>query len=250
MWSNYSCFSPSVNALLLPCTPFLVATMSSWTAADMIKEIENIGKLWQARGVTKVAEAMVGNAVRKLKSMESLEAASAIQLYEAIDAAQLESTLKLKLSETVDDLVTACDAAGGAEANSGSGQRLLTPFNYLTQSDWAKIDAPDASYWNIIYVTVERLKKCGVKPPMAECTVRWSAATLVSSALEKTGKMPSYDAIHQLVKDLKQSLSCNVKCHPDLQPPRVYPQAPRPSIMRESVRRNLSKLVTQASRVR
>ena len=124
--------------------------MSSWTAADMIKENEHIGKLWQARGVAKVAKAMVGNAVRKLKSMESLEAASAIQLYGAIEAAQLESTLKLKLSETVDDLVTACDAAGGAETKSGNGQKLLTPFNYLTQSDWAKIDAPDAPYWNIM----------------------------------------------------------------------------------------------------
>ena len=48
--------------------------MPSWTAADMVKEIDNIGKLWQARAVARVAEAMVENAVKKLRSTHSLEA--------------------------------------------------------------------------------------------------------------------------------------------------------------------------------
>jgi hypothetical protein len=189
----------------------------------MIKEIQNIGKLWKARGVTKVAEAMVDNTVRKLRSLEHFEASSAIQLYQAIDEAQLEVTLKIKLSEVVDELITAEGPA--AEARGGNGQRLVTPFNYLTKGDWDKIDN-EASYWSIIYVVVERFKKVGLSAPMAESTVKWTAATLVANTLERTGIMPSYDAIYQLTKDLKQSLkSCPAKCHPDLQSPRVYPES-------------------------
>jgi hypothetical protein len=204
--------------------PFAVAAMPSWTAADMIKEIQNIGKLWKARGVTKVADAMVDNAVRKLKSLVNVEASSAIQLYQAIDDAQLEATLKNKLSEAVDELITA-EVHAADEARGGNGQRLCTPFNYLTKGDWDKIDN-EASYWSIIYVVVERFKKVGLSAPMAESTVKWTAATLVANTLERTGKMPSYDAIYQLTKDLKQSLkSCQVNCHPDLQKPRVYPES-------------------------
>ena len=54
--------------------------MPSWTASDMVCEIENIGKLWKARGVSQVAEAMVNNAIRRLKGLKSVDPSAAIQL--------------------------------------------------------------------------------------------------------------------------------------------------------------------------
>ena len=79
-----------------------------------------------------------------------------------------------------------------------TGQRLCNVFVYLTAEDWRKIDAPDASYWNIIYVVVERFKKIGMKQPMSECTAKWAAGSLVANCLERTGSMPAYDAITSL----------------------------------------------------
>ena len=200
--------------------------MPSWTASDMVCEIENIGKLWKARGVSQVAEAMVNNAIRKLSSLNSIGPSAAIQLYAAIDAVQLETSAKNRLSECIDKLVTQDVTEVDATSNR-NGQLLITPFNYLTQKDWEQINSDTASYWTIIYVVVERFKKIGMKPPMAEMTVKWTTGMIVANGLEKSSGMPSYEGILQLTKDLKQALkSCTVKAHPDLQPPKVYTESP------------------------
>ena len=200
--------------------------MPSWTASDMVCEIENIGKLWKARGVSQVAEAMVNNAIRKLSSLNSIGPSAAIQLYAAIDVVQLETSAKNRLSGCIDKLVTQDVAEVDATSNR-NGQLLITPFNYLTQKDWEQINSDTASYWTIIYVVVERFKKIGMKPPMAEMTVKWTTGTIVANGLEKSSGMPSYEGILQLTKDLKQALkSCTVKAHPDLQPPKIYTESP------------------------
>jgi len=202
---------------------------AAWTASDIVTEVQNIGKLWRARGVTRVAEAMVDNTLKKLTAVGKLDASAAIQLYQAIDEAQLEETLKKKLADAVDHSLLAeePDVQGAAGVGANSGQRLISVFKYLSEKDWAKIDAVNASYWSIIYVTVERMKKIGIRSPMSEGTVKWTAATLVASCLERTGGMPTYEAIYQLSRDLKEALkSCPVKTHPDLQPPMVYPETP------------------------
>ena len=200
--------------------------MPSWTASDMVCEIENIGKLWKARGVSQVAEAMVNNAIRKLSGLNSVDPSAAIQLYTAIDDAQLEATLKNRLSECIDKLVTQ-DTTEVDTKNNRNGQLLITPFNYLTQKDWDTINSDTASYWTSIYVVAQRFKKIGMKPPMAEMTVKWTAGTLVANGLERSTVMPSYEAIFQLTKDLKQALkSCTVKAHPDLQSPKIYTESP------------------------
>ena len=71
--------------------------MPSWTSSDMASEIENIGKFWKTRGVSQVAEAMVNNAIRRLKGLNSVDPSAAIQLYTAIEDAQLEDCEKPSL---------------------------------------------------------------------------------------------------------------------------------------------------------
>ena len=200
--------------------------MPSWTASDMVCEIENIGKLWKARGVSQVAEAMVNNAIRKLSSLNSIGPSAAIQLYAAIDVVQLETSAKNRLSECIDKLVTQDVTEVDATSNR-NGQLLITPFNYLTQKDWDTINSDAASYWTSIYVVAQRFKKIGIKPPMADMTLKWTAGTLVANWLERSTVMPSYEAIFQLTKDLRQALmSCNVKAHPDVQSPTIYTESP------------------------
>ena len=92
----------------------------------MVTEINNIGKLWHACQslpmslicVTRVAEAMVDNCCKKLISFKSLEATAGIQLYQAIEGAHLEETLKNKLSEAIDHLLTAEDVSGSGSAQT------------------------------------------------------------------------------------------------------------------------------------
>ena len=210
-----------------PCIYIRIrAAMPSWTASDMVCEIENIGKLWKARGVSQVAEAMVNNAIRKLSSLNSIGPSAAIQLYAAIDVVQLETSAKNRLSECIDKLVTQDVTEVGATSNR-NGQLLITPFNYLTQKDWDTINSDAASYWTSIYVVAQRFKKIGIKPPMADMTLKWTAGTLVANWLERSTVMPSYEAIFQLTKDLKQALrNCSVKAHPDVQSLQIYTETP------------------------
>ena len=68
--------------------------------------------------VTRVAEAMVDNCCKKLISFKSLEATAGIQLHQAIEGAHLEETLKNKLSEAIDHLLTAEDVSGSGSAQT------------------------------------------------------------------------------------------------------------------------------------
>ena len=77
---------------------------ASWSATDLCTEIKNIGQLWKRRGVLQVSTAMVSNVIKKMESI-SLQATQGIVLYEAIEAAQLEETLKNRLCEAVDNLL-------------------------------------------------------------------------------------------------------------------------------------------------
>ena len=166
---------------------------------------------------------MVNKAIRRLKCLSSVDPSDAIQLHTAIEDAQPEATVKNRLSECIDKLVTQDEVDTTIKRN---GQLLVTPFNYLTQKDWDAINSDMASYWTIIFVVAQRFKKIGIKH-MAEMTVKWTAGMLVANGLERSTVMPSYEAIFQLTKDLKQALkSCTVKAHPDLQPPKIYTESP------------------------
>ena len=199
--------------------------MPSWTSSDMASEIENIGKFGKTRCVSQVVEKMVNRAIRKLKGLNSVDPSAAIQLYTAIDDAQLEATLKNRLSGCIDKLVTQDTTEVDTKINR-NGQLLITPFNYLTQKDWDTINSDTASYWTNICVVAQRFKKIGIKH-MAEMTVKWTAGMLVANGLERSTVMPSYEAIFQLTKDLKQALrNCSVKAHPDVQSLQIYTETP------------------------
>ena len=166
---------------------------------------------------------MVNKAIRRLKCLSSVDPSDAIQLHTAIEDTQPEATVKNRLSECIDKLVTQDEVDTTIKRN---GQLLVTPFNYLTQKDWDAINSDMASYWTNIFVVAQRFKKIGIKH-MAEMTVKWTAGTLVANGLERSTVMPSYEAIFQLTKDLKQALkSCTVKAHPDLQSPKIYTESP------------------------
>ena len=209
------------------CTSMRIRAAMPWlTSSDMASAIENIGKFGKTRCVSQVVEKMVNRTIRKLKRLNSVDPSAAIQLYTAIDDAQLEATMKNRLSECIDKLVTQDTTEVDAKSNR-NGQLLITPFNYLTQKDWDTINSDAASYWTIISVVAQRFKKIGIKPPMAEMTVKWTAGTLVANGLERSTVMPSYEAIFQLTKDLKQALrNCSVKAHPDVQSLQIYTETP------------------------
>ena len=81
---------------------------------------------------------------------------------------------------------------------------MLFPANYLSEQDWSQLLAPDASLFRIMMVVVQRFKSLGIKS-LHEQTVRWAVALLVCLWSDKIGKLPGYNMIFELVKDLKKA---------------------------------------------
>ena len=200
--------------------------MASWTAADIECEIKDVAALWQHRGRVDVVGSMVGNTVQKLNKIGSLKASDAIKLYQAVDGTQIPEQFKTTLNGAIDAVMTSSveltEQPNGSEKKAAT---LLTLWNYMTESDWAKIDK-DQSYWGVITVVVERLKSLGIDS-MKECTKQWVTATILDGIVTKTGTMPTYEAIFQLTKDLKAALaSCSVQAHPELPKRCIFPDSP------------------------
>ena len=200
--------------------------MANWTAADIETEIKDVAALWQHRGRVDVASCMVGNTAQKLNKLGSLKAGDAIKLYQAVDSTQIPEQLKATLNGTIDAVMTTSVELN--EQPNGSDKKaatLLTLWNCMTESDWAKLDK-DQSYWGVITVVVERLKSLGIDS-MKECTKQWVTATILDGIVTKTGTMPTYEAIFQLTKDLKAALaSCSVQAHPELPKRCIFPDSP------------------------
>ena len=208
-----------------PKAHYIACCPAMWTAEDISSEIRDIAALYHHRHRVDVAGSMVTNTVAKLNRMEALKACEAIKLYQTVEASELPGELKNSLNTAIDARITAVEPSEEPKGCDKKAATLLSLWNYMTESDWAKLDK-DQSYWGVITVVVERLKCLGIES-MKECTKQWVAATILDGIVTKTGKMPSYEAIFQLTKDLKAALaSCSVQAHPELPKRRVFPESP------------------------
>ena len=197
-----------------------------WSAASCVQEIQNVSKILKTRNTVDVATAMVGNLKIKLFKLGKLDMGECVMLYEAVKESDLMSEHQAELNKVIDAKIT----AGGnddVEEINGYGQKIDDCLNWLTQSEWDLIEAPEAQYHSILVVVTERLKKLRVDS-LKESSVKTWTAMLVNVAMNKIGKMPSYEQIYQLACDLKQYLkSSAMKPDPRIPLMKVFPTDPK-----------------------
>lgn len=197
-----------------------------WSAASCVQEIQNVSKILKTRNTADVATAMVENLKIKLFKLGKLDMGECVMLYEAVKESDLISEHQAELNKVIDGKITTGGNDDVEEVN-GYGQKIDDSLNWLTQSEWDLIEAPEAQYHSILVVVTERLKKLRVDS-LKESSVKSWTAMLVNVAMNKVGKMPSYEQIYQLSCDLKQYLkSSAMKPDPRIPLMKVFPTDPK-----------------------
>lgn len=196
----------------------------TWTVEGVALEINNISKIMKARNNSDVASALVKNMLYKISKLADLDSSNCLKLYEAIDNSSLMPELKAEVCKAIDSRLL----GSGIEesAPGGYGQKIDDAQNWLTQGDWDKIDDPEAGYHSILVVISERLASLRVESLKESSKKAWTAM-MVNVAINKSGKMPSYEAIYQLSVDLQQYVkTCPKKCHPQMPFLKSFPRSP------------------------
>ena len=135
-----------------------------------------------------VKESMVEQLAAKIHSLRTIDAAASYQLMTAIRSLGAAPELVALLEGAVNDSIL-----NMREGRKGSQvQQLLTrPYNYLTQSDWLKIDDPSLAPSEVSRVIQERYSLLGLRC-FDEQTYRCAVAVILSKVLAVTGQWPKY----------------------------------------------------------
>ena len=184
-------------------------------------EITATQLLLQARGgCEKMAEGLAKQLVHKLEHIQGLTNADAVKLFEHIQASNLPSSMISILRDTLDVIVL---GGNSAVTTTMSAQRIDGLPNFLRASDWQKLHS--ASMWEGADTLCHRLKMLGVHT-LKECTKRTCVGILLCMELERTGKLPAYITIYELVQHLVQLDSCTTETPLEVQSLQVYPKDP------------------------
>ena len=168
-------------------------------------------------------QAMGTQLQHKLDHMAALSHQDAVVLFQALANSQLPEEVTTTLTKTVE---TKLIQGGGNQASKTTmqAQELEHLQNYLTPSDWAKLE--DTTMFQGVDTVVARLRSLGCTNAK-ECTKKATVGLLLAMHLQKSPKMPPYSTIYELSNHFGQMLSSSTVHVPDGVPSlQVYPQHP------------------------
>ena len=216
-----SCFPSSVGQKAFQALPAMVFTVQTFLAEMVATE-----ELVKARNGQDPSflQAMGTQLQHKLDHMAALSHQDAVVLFQALANSQLPEEVTTTLTKTVE---TKLIQGGGNQASKTTmqAQELEHLQNYLTPSDWAKLE--DTTMFQGVDTVVARLRSLGCTNAK-ECTKKATVGLLLLAMhLQKSPKMPPYSTIYELSNHFGQMLSSSTVHVPDGVPSlQVYPQHP------------------------
>ena len=154
----------------------------------------------------------------------SIDAKSAMMLYDAIKETSFSGDIKGQLTEVVDAAIVQWQPAETDVAKIVY-QRMDYSSNYLTAGDWDGLFAANGLS-DCILIVCRRMRACNVKL-MSESLVKQLTAILTSLQIDKLGKMPEYHQIYKCSFDIRscfQALPSDVPI--GVPSPAAYPEKP------------------------
>ena len=165
----------------------------------------------------------------------AMAASLALQIWQAnlslADATALAQTIGADPHMSAEDksrcaqaaLQRAMSLAGGARPAGNGLQSLENPMEYLTASDWVKLDAEKLTRASAVQVAVARFQMLGLIAP-SEQTVKNISALLATVLYPDS--LPSPAEAHTLVQDIKTSVRAHAVSIIYPRGPAVYPATP------------------------
>ena len=185
----------------LPQQGSIKGTMAQWTVASVCSEMKDCAALLVARKCSndpKLQGKLLGSLEFKLKSLQHVTAANALELHTTLGECDFQEPLAGKLGAMIDEVLGNQED----EACTNTSLKPQTIWNihvFLTAAEWQIMDG-DQSWFAKQHMLVQRLKKLGVRS-MTEKTVRACVALLCSTL----ATVPDDAAtLYQLSLDFKQ----------------------------------------------
>ena len=182
--------------------------MTMYSPADSEKELKLMEQLLTARaslvqtGCDIVEKNMVESWVTKLDVMKNVDLTASMSLYEAINASALNDGIKKTMIEAVDNKVSGIKNTIAANVKP---QLLVHILNYLTTTDWDKLNDVSVQLQSKVMCIVLRLVRLGVRS-LHEQTCKWVVAALLHLLYKSTNQWLDAKSTFELVKEVKKSL--------------------------------------------
>ena len=182
----------------LPQQGSIKGTMAQWTVASVCSEMKDCAALLVARKCSNDPKLQGKLLEFKLKSLQHVTAANALELHTTLGECDFQEPLAGKLGAMIDEVLQNQED----EACTNTSLKPQTIWNthvFLTAAEWQIMDG-DQSWFAKQHMLVQRLKKLGVRS-MTEKTVRACVALLCSTLATAPDDAAT---LYQLSLDFKQ----------------------------------------------
>ena len=166
---------------------------------------------------------MVDALAAKVRSIPVVNSAAGVQMDVAFDKSTLDEPYLSKLRLALDDRLKLGLKCLATKAGL-KPQRLEHITNYLTLSDWERLELPGAQAHQIMQVIAQRLQTLGLRS-LHEQTVRAAVQLTVWFVRKSSGAFPKYKLIFSWVMEFKQ-LYESMKAPYDHGYVQIYPMDP------------------------
>jgi hypothetical protein len=149
---------------------------------------------------------MVAGVIAKINMIPSITSSDALAIYNCLNASDylVEHKLVQQIQDVVDERMMQPSASAIAQPSAIKPQQLLAVHNYLTASDWSKLQEPGCPLEDMKWIIIKRLMLLGIAS-LHEQTVKHSVALIVYLIQQQSKVFPSYESIHNIVNSFKGS---------------------------------------------
>ena len=164
-----------------------------WSVEDLVKEINDIGSLYQIRPETQLLQQLQMQLLQKLEGVATLSAGGVITLTKCLDASPLPSDLKKSIMNAID--VTAMRNQAGPLRLGVAAQSLEHVWNYMSKSETEALRTMTTT--DAVNMICMRLKAVGLRT-MKEATKKNIVAYLLFLQIQMGKPMPPKQELYQL----------------------------------------------------
>lgn len=193
--------------------------MASFSVQSLVEELHHTESLVQKR--PQLAESLVANLESKLTACGHLLPGDLVALYQVLEDSQLQQNHVKALCAILDQ--KANGSIGGPMKTTLAPVSFDWPQNYLTKEDWEALDK--ANTWQAIDLLVSRYQSLGIHS-VKESTKKAAIGLVVWLQVQKTGKIPFYTCIYQMVQHFTDAFQVKKPearlCHTT-----VFPENPK-----------------------
>ena len=181
-----------------------MAMSSHWSVDDLIKELHDIGALFQTRPESKFLDQLKLQFLQKLEGVDRMSAGNIIQLTKVLESSPLPADWKQQVQDAID--ITAMRQQAGPLKLGTAPQSMEHVWNYMSKSEGKAMQTLCTT--DAVTSICMRLRAIGLRS-MKETTKKNIVAFLVYLQLQQGKPMPPVQDLYNLSKYVHESfLAC------------------------------------------